>query len=97
MTTEKRPAGQIAPAPPHRLILEERRNLEITGVREVLRFDGQSVVLKTVRGILVLRGEELRLLTLAPEGGRVRVEGRLDALSYAAEHEPGGFFKRLFG
>lgn len=87
---------QPVPAMPHRLTLDERRALTLTGVNEVLRFDEQSVVLKTVKGILIVRGSGLQLQTLVPEGGRVSVEGSVDSMSYEALRE-GGFFRRLFG
>ena len=89
-------SAESLPAAPHRLTLEERRSLQLTGVSEILRFDDQCVVLKTAKGMLVVRGSSLRLQTLVPEGGRVSVEGSIDALSYEALRE-GGFLRRLFG
>ena len=83
------------PALPHRLVLDERRHFEVTGVREVLRFDETQVVLRTVKGLLILQGEGLKLQTLAPEGGRVVVDGSLQALSYARERAKGGLLQRL--
>lgn len=80
---------------PHRLTLDERSRLEVTGVTEVIRFDEQSVVLKTACGLLILRGESLKLLTLTPEDGRVRVDGSLSALSYERLRQR-GFWRRLF-
>lgn len=81
----------------HRLVLDEQRRLEVTGVREVLRFDEAQVVLQTVKGLLIAQGEGLRLKTLTPENGRVAVEGTVRALQYARGPVRGGFWKRLFG
>ena len=85
------------PALPHRLVLDERRHLEVTGVKEVLRFDETQVVLRTGKGLLVVQGEGLRLQTLIPEGGRVVVDGSVSALSYAQERSRGSLLRRLFG
>ena len=84
-------------AMPHKLTLDERSRFEVTGVKEVVRFDENAVVLKTVKGVLVLRGEQLHLQTLAPEGGRVAVDGTVNSLVYEELRERGGFFKSLFG
>ena len=82
---------------PHRLILDERRHLEVTGVKEVLRFDETQVLLRTMKGLLGLQGEGLRLQTLNPEGGRVVVDGTVNTISYLGEGTKGGILKRLLG
>jgi len=87
--------GERTPLP-HRIVLDERRTLTVTGVTEVLRFDEHSVLLKTAKGLLALRGEGLQLKQLAPEGGQVTVRGELAALSYE-ELRAGGFWRRLLG
>lgn len=92
MTERTKPAQ---PQLPHKLILDERHALTVTGVTEVLRFDERGVALKTVKGLLLLRGEGLQLRQLAPENGQVMVQGQLTALSY--EELRGGFLRRLFG
>ena len=63
-------------------MLEGRRLLRVTGVREVLRFDETAVVLRTADRLLVVRGEALALRSLTPEEGRVEVRGRIEALGY---------------
>ena len=80
-----------------RLVLEGRRVLRVTGVREVLRFDETAVVLRTGDRVLVVRGEGLALRSLTPEEGRVEVRGRVDALSYEAGGAEKGLLRRLFG
>lgn len=80
---------------PHKLTLNERKNLTLTGVTEVVTFDEDGVILKTCLGTLVVQGKELKLKTLLPEGGQVSVSGRITALLYE-EPKPAGLFKRLF-
>ena len=46
---------------PHRLTLEERSKLTMTGVQEVVSFDDTAVVLHTALGTLVIQGRELSL------------------------------------
>ena len=56
---------------PHRLCLNERRQLTMTGVTEVVSFDDTAVVLQTSLGTLIVQGKELQLKTLSLEGGQV--------------------------
>lgn len=87
-----------AVAQPHRLTLDERGKLELTGVTEVESFDESMVVLHTARGTLVVRGTGLHLQLLSLDGGQVRVDGTVDSMTYEDDgREPAGFFARLFG
>lgn len=85
------------PELPQKLTLEDRSRLSVNGVQEVERFDGQAVVLHTCRGILVVRGRELHLRRLSPDGGQIAVEGTVDALLFEESRREGGFFARLLG
>lgn len=81
---------------PHKLTLNERSHLTMTGVTEVVTFDENAVILKTGLGTLVVQGRDLQLKTLSPEGGQVVIAGKITALTYE-EPRPAGFFKGLFG
>lgn len=81
---------------PHRLTLDERETLTVSGVTEVISFDADSVILKTVKGLLSVRGAELKLRALTPDAGKIEVDGEISALSYSTLRE-GGFLHRLFG
>ena len=81
---------------PHKLQLNERRQLTMTGVAEVISFDESLVVLQTSLGMLSVQGSELQLKTLSAEGGQVAVEGRVSALTYE-EPRRTGFWNRLLG
>ena len=81
---------------PHKIVLDERRKLTVSGVTEVISFDSDTVLLKTVKGVLHITGEGLKLRALTPDAGRIEVDGQIDALTYTQLRE-GGFFRRLFG
>ena len=83
--------------PNHAMTLEQRKNLAMTGVSEVVSFDDTAVVLRTALGTLTVQGRDLRLKTLSTEGGRVAVTGEISALTYEEPREPGGWLRRLFG
>lgn len=67
---------------PHKLTLQERKNLTLTGVTEVISFDENVVVLNTTLGTLEVQGEDLKLKTLSLDGGQVAVDGHIISLLY---------------
>lgn len=91
---EKRSRPDVA----HHIILEERKQLAISGVEEVESFDENTIVMYTPRGTLVIRGEGLHIEQLSLDGGDLKVEGDIDALSYedSGREKGGNFFARLF-
>ena len=81
----------------HKLTLNERSTLTMTGVTEVASFDDATVVLHTSLGTLVIQGRELQLKQLSQEGGQVAVEGTVSSLIYEEPRQSGGWMRRLFG
>ena len=81
---------------PHKLTVNERKNLTMTGVTEVISFDENAVVLRTSLGTLEVLGRELQLKTLSTDGGQVCVDGHICSLIYEEPHTTQGFW-RLFG
>lgn len=81
---------------PHKLTLDGRSRLDLTGVKEVESFDEGMVVLHTTRGTLVVRGDGLHLQMLSLDGGQVHVDGTVNSLTYEDSSQSGGFFSRLF-
>lgn len=81
----------------HHILLENRNRLAVSGVEEVESFDDNQIVMATCQGELIIRGENLHIEQLSLDGGELRVEGTVDALTYEAPREKGGFFARLLG
>lgn len=82
----------------HRVILEEREQLIVSGVEEVESFDESAIYLTTAQGPLEIQGEGLHIEKLSLDGGDLKVEGRVDALVYGEERRSrGGLFSRLLG
>lgn len=82
---------------PHRLTLDQREKLIVTGVTEVVSFDEDAVVLHTEQGMLTVQGQQLQLKTLSVDGGQLAVEGTVSALSYEEPRQKGGWLHRLLG
>lgn len=80
---------------PHKLTLNERKQLTLTGATEVVSFDENTVVLHTNLGTLIIQGHNLQLKTLSLDGGQVAVDGEIAALVYE-EPRGRGMLGRLF-
>ena len=82
----------------HHILLEGREQLSVSGVEDVESFDENLIVMLTVRGTLVVRGEDLHIEKLSLDGGELHVDGRIDSLSYEDQGPGrGGLLGRLFG
>ncbi len=84
----------------HRLELDGREHLVVSGVEEVERFDEEEIVMATTAGTLVVGGTELHIGKLNLDGGELHVDGHVHTLLYeddGGERNHGGFFRRFFG
>lgn len=58
------------------LILENRNKLSVSGVKDVLSFDDQVVIMETELGLLTVKGENLRINKLCIDTSEIIVERR---------------------
>lgn len=84
----------------HRVTVEGRERMEVRGVTDVISFDDQAVLLKTVCGDLSVEGASLHIHVLSLEQGIVTMDGRVDSVSYYSsessdQHGKRGFFGKL--
>ena len=84
----------------HRMILLNRQDLEVCGVTDVISFDDQIVVLKTLCGGVDIEGSALQIHILNVEDGIVTMNGKVDSIRYYEnvqedKNSKGGFFNRL--
>lgn len=81
----------------HRMVLEGRNRLALTGVTHAESFDEAAAVLETARGTLIIRGRGLHVEQLDLEAGEVRLSGEVDSLTYEENRQSqGSFLQRLF-
>lgn len=85
------------PKLPHSLIIEDRRNLSVSGVTEVDNFNDEEITLYTCWGQLCIKGENLQLSVLNTDSGDVSASGKINSVVYSErlEKHP-GFFSRVF-
>lgn len=84
----------------HTVIMQERENIKMTGVLDVISFDELTIVAETTKGILVLKGNQLHVNQLNLENGELGIDGEIINLSYEEkEHygkSGGAFFSKIF-
>ena len=80
---------------PHKLNLNERKELTMTGVTEVISFEENAIVMRTDLGTLLVQGSGLQLKTLSLDGGQVAVDGNIGSLTYEEPRQTG--WRRIFG
>ena len=84
----------------HRLEMDGRERLLVTGVEEVERFDEEEIIMNTTAGTLVVGGSNLHIGKLNLDGGELHVDGAIHTLLYE-DRMPGGnrggLFRRFFG
>lgn len=94
MTTTKEDA---ALALGHRLVLEGRNKLSVSGVTDMGSFDETAAVMETARGTLIIRGAGLHVELLNLDAGEVTLTGEVDSLVYEESAKTqGSFLQRLF-
>ncbi|CQR47472.1 Spore protein YabP [Paraliobacillus sp. PM-2] len=83
----------------HFVRVNNRRVIEISGVKEVDSFDNEEFLLQTVMGYMMIRGENLQIKNLDVEQGNVAIKGKVYELSYMDEQQGDktkGLFSKLF-
>ncbi len=80
----------------HRLSLDERKSLAVSGVEKVESFDEAEVVMLTTGGNLIIRGSGMHMGRLDLEAGEARIDGLIRELCYEEVAPSGSLWARLF-
>ena len=83
----------------HRIIMDSRSKVEITGVLDLLVFDETEVVMETSEGMLSIRGADLHMSNLNLDQGGVGLAGEVSEIVYDdrnATKAKSGLMSRLF-
>jgi sporulation protein YabP len=66
----------------HKLTIEHKENVTITGVVDVISFDEEQVVCDTDMGVLILRGINLHVSNLNLDSGLLDIFGEIVSVNY---------------
>lgn len=79
------------------VIIEGRKKLNISGVKDVSSFDDETVLLDTTLGKITVKGEDLHIVNFNTETGDLAATGRIHAVVYMSDvKSQGGFISRIF-
>lgn len=81
---------------PHNIIMENRKTLRISGVKDIDGFSENRIVLNTVMGELVIKGDDLHIGNLEGESGDLSMTGNVNSIVYSRHSVMDGPVKKLF-
>ncbi len=71
----------------HKLELDFREKLSLTGVKEIINFDDKNVNVKTNCGELSIDGEKIHINVLNVEKGELEIQGKINGINYFDVYE----------
>lgn len=69
----------------HSVIIDSRKKLNISGVRDVESFDDETITLKTAMGDMTVKGENLKIISFNTETSDLLAEGKIHAVVYMSD------------
>lgn len=84
----------------HAISLNDRKNLNLSGVKKIESFDETEFIMDTVMGFLVVSGTDLELIKMDSMQGNVTIKGTINSLVYMddskSSKKENSIFNRLF-
>lgn len=65
------------------ILVENRSKVTITGVEQVESFNDNTIILTTVKGGIVIKGEDLNVGKLNIDNGNINIEGNINGINYS--------------
>lgn len=84
----------------HNITLTDRKELLVTGVKNIESFDSEEFLIETNLGFLHIKGTGLTLDKMDNENNELIIKGQINSLSYVnangkGKEAKGNFFKKL--
>ena len=80
----------------HNVMMDDRKKLMLTGIKDVLSFDEETIVMESSMGRVTVKGAGLRVAGFDNKSGELSAEGKIFAIVYTSEERNGGFLSRIF-
>ena len=80
----------------HKLVINNRKTSLVTGVKDVLSFDLNEILLETEQGMMMVKGTDLHVNGLSLEKGELDLSGNIDSVAYSDIHAAGKQGENLF-
>lgn len=80
------------------ILIEDRNKVTITGVEQVESFNDNTIILRTVKGGMVIKGEELNVGKLNLDDGNIKVDGIINGINYVEKDytQKGNIIGKIF-
>ena len=81
------------------VVLRNRKNLEITGVKKLESLNPLEFIVYTVLGKMIIKGKDLEMLSLDIDHGKLEIVGTVRLIEYIEKLESKkekGFVSKLF-
>jgi len=78
------------------IIIENRKQISINGVKDCLGFDEETIALITSLGKLVIKGEGLHIQNFDTKSGELTAEGKVNAAIFTVEQNNKTIFGKIF-
>ena len=81
------------------VVLKNRKNLEITGVKKLDSLNPLEFIVYTVLGKMIIKGKDLEMLSLDIDHGKLEIIGTVRLIEYIEKLESKkekGFVSKLF-
>lgn len=82
----------------HSLLISERENTNISGIKKVLSFDDEEFLLDTVLGQVEIKGYGLEIVKLDTYQGTISIKGIINTVEYLEDNKrnSSGILSKLF-
>ena len=84
----------------HKLSMDNRKRLTLTGIKDVVSFDLTQTLLESTLGMIHIKGSDIKVTRLSLEKGEVDIEGTVDSIVYSDVKDYGekgkSILKRMF-
>lgn len=82
---------------PHSIVIDEREKIRVSGVKDVISFDDETLLFNTVMGKITIKGENLHIESFDNDTGDLTAGGKIYAAVYMNEvKSSGGLLSRFF-
>ena len=66
----------------HTVLIENRKKVTATGIKEVTSYDSGTIVAGSEAGDIIVQGKQLHINNFDQSSGKLSVDGSIDAIQY---------------
>jgi len=84
----------------HEIKIDQRENVFVSGVNELISFDEENIIVDTQMDVLIIRGHGLHVTKLNLDNGELEIEGEIYEVRYeqqgVGQKNRASFLKKIF-